>query len=360
MLFTPGPTEIEPEIRAIAEKELPYFRAPVYSDMILELTEGFKMILQTKQRPLILTSSGSGVMEMAIQNLTNIEDKVVVLNCGTFGQKWVDMCQAFGLNVVNIKIPYGQLPDLSIIDNAITNDVKALFVTAHETSTGLLNDIEKIAEITQRKDVLYIVDGVSSIGADEFYMDKWHCDCAIVSSQKALACIPGISSIVFSEKAWDIIPLIKRHRYYFDAVEYDKNATRGMLPYTPAMNVTYMLLERFKRIEAMGLDQYILQHKEKAEAFRNKINEQGNFPLYTQRETNSLTTICLPEGIATLEVIKYIKENYGDYIAPNPTGENNYLRISHMGNLTIDNLLLLADRVKKSCIKISNNKFKGK
>ncbi len=125
------------------------------------------------------------------------------------------------------------------------------------------------------------------------------------------------------------------------------------------MNVTYMLLERFKRIKAMGLDQYILQHKEKAEAFRNKINEEGNFPLYTQRETNSLTTICLPEGVATLDVIKYIKESYGDYIAPNPTGESNYLRISHMGNLTINNLLLLSDRVKDACIQISNSKTNG-
>jgi serine---pyruvate transaminase len=350
MLFTPGPTEIEQDLKDIAANPLPYFRAPIYSDMILELTDGLKTIFQTQQTPLILTSSGSGVMEMAIQNLTNENDKVVVLNCGTFGQKWVDMCQAYGLEVFNIEVAYGQLPDLNVLDEALTDDIKALFVTAHETSTGLLNDIEAIGKLSSKKDILYIVDAVSSIGADKFYMDKWHCDCAIVSSQKALACIPGISSIVFSEKSWNMVPSIKRHRYYFDAIEYAKNATRGMLPYTPAMNVTYMLYERIKRIQAMGLDEYINQHALKAKAFRDKIVSTGRFSIFAQRTTNSLSSVNLPGNCQMHDVIKFIKEKYNWYVAPNPTQDESYLRVSHMGNLSIDNLVLLAERIDEACL----------
>ena len=349
MLFTPGPTEIEPDLRLIADKPLPYFRDPLYSEMILDLTDGFRYMFQTDQTPLILTSSGSGVMEMAIQNLTNVGDKVVVLNCGTFGQKWVQMCEAFGLDVVDFLVPYGELPDLNLLEKNLTNDISALFVTAHETSTALLNDIAAIGEITNTKDVLFIVDAVSSIGADEFYMDKWHCDCAIVSSQKALACIPGISSIVFSEKAWEIIPSIKRHRYYFDAIEYAKNAVRGMLPYTPAMNVTYMLYERFKRIKAMGLDRYIAQHRKKAQAFRGQILESSKFSLFAQRQSNAMTSIYLPENCRMIDVIQIIKEKYGWYIAPNPTQDQSYLRVSHMGDLSVENCILLAERVAQVC-----------
>ncbi|MFW5442773.1 MAG: pyridoxal-phosphate-dependent aminotransferase family protein [Methylococcaceae bacterium] len=355
MLFTPGPTEIEADLRAIAEKPLPYFRHPIYSDMILELTDGFKYLFQTEQAPLILTASGTGVMEMAIQNLTNTNDKVVVLNCGTFGQKWVQMCQAFGLEVVDIEIPFGQLPNLTLLENVLTDDVSALFVTAHETSTGLLNDIQAIGEITHKKDILYIVDAVSSIGADTFYMDKWHCDCAIVSSQKALACIPGISSIAFSEKAWDVIPSVKRHRYYFDATEYANNATRGMLPYTPAMNVTYMLYERFKRIQAIGLDEYICQHAVKANAFREKLLSIGDYSLFAERMTNSLTSVVLPESCKMHDVIEYIRNKYEWYVAPNPTQDESYLRVSHMGDLSVDNLVLLAERIDEACDFLTSN-----
>jgi len=356
MLFTPGPTEIEPDLRAIAENPLPYFRHPVYSDMILDLTDGLKYIFQTEQTPLILTASGSGVMEMAIQNLTDEKDKVVVLNCGTFGQKWIEMCQGFGLEVDEIKVPYGQLPDMNQLNDALTSNVKALFVTAHETSTGLLNDIEAIGKLTHQKDILYIVDAVSSIGADEFYMDKWHCDCAIVSSQKALACIPGISSIVFSEKAWEIIPGIKRHRYYFDAVEYAKNATRGMLPYTPAMNVTYMLYERINRIRKVGIENYIAQHQEKAQAFRDKMTSNTQFSLFAQRMSNSLTSITLPENCRMIDVVQNIKQQYNWYVAPNPTQVQSYLRISHMGDLSMDNLILLAERINQTCDDILHKK----
>lgn len=349
MLFTPGPTEIEADIRSIAEEPLPYFRHPVYSDMILELAEGFKMIFQTEQSPLIITASGTGVMEMAIQNLTDSGDKVVVLNCGTFGKKWVQMCEAFGLEVINFQVPYGQLPNLAELELNLTDDIKALFVTAHETSTGLLNDIEAIGKLVCNKDTLYIVDAVSSIGADVFYMDKWQCDCAIVSSQKALACIPGISSIVFSEKAWGIIPLVKRQRYYFDAMEYANNATRGMLPYTPAMNVTYMLYERFKRIQHVGLDEYINQHALKATGFRRQMVAMEGFSLFPERMTNALTALVLPENCKMHDIVNYIRDKYDWYVAPNPTQDESYLRVSHMGNISTDDLTLLAERINEAC-----------
>lgn len=350
MLFTPGPTMIEQEVRDIASMQMPYFRDNTYTSMVSELTENAKYLFQTTSTPLTITASGSGVMEMAILNLLNSGDEVVVLACGTFGKKWVTMCQAFGIKVKEIIVPWGNIPDLDELNDSLSGNVKALLVTAHETSTGLLNDIETIGKLTRNRDILFIVDAVSSIGADMFRMDDWHCDCAIVSSQKALACMPGISFIVFSEKAWAVVPSVKQRRYYFDAGEYMRNIGRGMLPYTPAIGVTYQLDYRLKQIKSMGLDNYILQHQRKAEIFRNKILATGLFSLFAEHQSNALTSIKLPQYCTMRDMIAYIKDKYSWHIAPNPTGDQSYLRVSHMGDLAENDFLLLADRLEQASV----------
>lgn len=349
LLFTPGPTEIEQSIRDIGSMRLPYFRGQAYTEMMLELTENLKYLFQTENTPLTLTSSGSGVMEMALLNLLNPEDKVVVLNCGTFGSKWVTMCRAFGIIPHEIKADLGKIPDLEELRNALADDIKAVLVTAHETSTGLLNDVKEIGTITHPKGVLLIVDAVSSIGADHFLMDEWNCDCAVVSSQKALACMPGISFIAFNERAWEVIPEVRRDRYYFDAEEYLKNIRRGMVPYTPAMNVTFQVHERLHRIRRSGIDAYIDQHITKANVFRERILNSGEFTLFAERQSNALTSIRLPDGCSMSEVISFIREKYDWYLAPNPTHDERYLRVAHMGDITIDNLLELADKIEEAC-----------
>lgn len=356
MLFTPGPTEIEQNIRDIGSRQLPYFRGREYTDMVLEMTDNLKYLFQTKNTPLTLTSSGSGVMEMAIQNLLNPHDKVIVINCGTFGKKWVTMCRAFDVQVEEIIPELGRLPDLDILDQAITNDTKAILVTAHETSTGLLNDIQKIGELTRQRDVLLIVDAVSSIGADYFYTDEWNCDCAMVSTQKALACMPGLSFIVFSERAWEVIPTVQRNRYYFDAEEYMHNIRRGMLPYTPAMHATIQIHTRLKMIKETGLTNYIDKHKSRAETFRERILSSGQFSLFAERQSNSLTSFKLPEKCSMSEIIQFIKEKYDWYIAPNPTQDESYLRVSHMGDQTIGDLMELVDKIEEACHFFNHNK----
>lgn len=336
---------IEQEVREIAARQMPYFRDRSYTMVVSEVTENAKYLFQTSRTPLTLTASGSGVMEMAILNLLNPGDEVVVLNCGTFGKKWATMCQAFGVCVKEVVVPWGKTPDLDQLSDSMDSNVKALLMTAHETSTGLLNDTEAIGKITCEKDILLIVDAVSSIGADEFRMDDWHCDCSIVSSQKALACQPGISFIVFSEKAWAVVPSVKQRRYYFDAEEYLRNVPRGMLPYTPAINVTYQLDYRLKQIRTMGLQNYQARHQCVAGMFREKLLSTGLFTLFAERQSNALTSFKLPAHCTMRGVIDYIKDKYAWFIAPNPTGDQTYLRVSHMGAIPESDTLLLVDRL---------------
>lgn len=350
MLFTPGPTEIEEEIREIASKKLPYFRGDKYANMMLELTADMKYIFQTKSTPLTITSSGTGVMEMAIQNLLNPGNRVIVLNGGTFGAKWVEMCKAFGVEVKEVKLELGKLPRLEDIEFVLTEDVKALLVNAHETSTGLLYNIQEMGQITHDKGVLLIVDAISSMCADEFRMDDWKVDCAMVSSNKALACLPGLSFIAFSVRAWNVIESVNQNRCYFNAENYLNNIQRGMTPFTPAMIVTFQLCERIKMIKEMGLDNYIRQHAVKADAFRKKILETGRFSIFPERQTNALSAIKLPGYAKASGIVTYLKEKYDCYIAPNPTNNETYLRISHMGHLSVDDLLKLADQIEEACM----------
>lgn len=349
MLFTPGPTEIEPHIRNIGSQPMPYFRASEYTQMIIELSSAMQQFLGTQAGPLIITASGSGAMEMSIQNLTNPGDRVISLNGGTFGAKWGDMCRAFGLEVNEIFIEHGANPDMSEIEAALDDGATALFATAHETSTGYLYDIAQLGELTSKSDALFVVDAVSSVGADHFKMDEWKIDCAFFSSQKAMACMPGISVIAFNDKAQKVASSCSRHKYYFDAQEYAKNAVRGMIPYTPAISVTMQLMARVSEIADTGIAAYIDKHARKAELFRARVYQEAGFKPYPARQSNSMSAVSLPNGVKMSDIVKSIYSRYGWYLAPNPTKTESYLRVSHMGAIEDSDISLMAERIIEAC-----------
>lgn len=353
MLFSPGPTEIEMEMRQLIALPMPYFRAQEYATQILALSEDFRYLLGSSQTPLILTASGTGTMEMAIQNLTEPGERVVTLNGGTFGHKWTVMCRAFGLEVEEVVFELGHDADMQRVEDALKRGVRALFTTAHETSTGQLYDSAALARLAAEYGALTIVDAVSSIGADPFEMREWGVDCTFVSSQKALACAPGISVIAFSEAAEERLNKVKRHRCYFDARDYLNNAARGIIPFTPALPVTLQLRERLRRIRAMGLERWIELHTKRAEAFRHRILANTGFGQFAQRPTRSMSAISLPPGASMSGIVAHIYERYGWYLAPNPTQVESYIRVSHMGALSVSDLELMADRIVEAATEMS-------
>lgn len=318
-------------------------------ELVRELTKDAQYLLDTSGVLLILTASGSGVMEMAVQNLTEPGDSVVTINGGSWGQKWTEICKAYELDVQEMKVPLGQHPNMTELESLLQRGAKALFVTAHETSTGYLFDCAELGALAKKYDALFIVDAMSSIGADNFPMDAWECACVVTSSGKALACMPGVSFIAFSERAMELSEQNKRPKHYFDAVVYKRNSVRGMLPYTPAVVATLQLSERLRQIRASGRQAYINGHRQKAEAFRERILSYEGFSLFPLRSSNSMTCVNLPPDCQMSAVIKDLASRYGWYLAPNPTGVESYLRVSHMGDLSVEVLATLADRIKESC-----------
>jgi len=348
LLLAPGPVEMDESICEIGStRKLPYFRGQGFARTVLELTEDLKYLFQTRSTPLTVTASGTGLMEMAIVNLLNRGDKVVVLNGGTFASRWVSMCRAFGVEVVDLAVELGRSPDMRKLDDCLAARPKALLVNAHETSTGYLYDIPAIGRLTDPRGVLLIVDAVSSIGADEFRMDDWHVDCALVSVQKALALMPGLGFIAFSERAKAIIPSVTQPRAYFDALDYLANITRGMTPFTPAMNAILQAAARLAEIKKIGIAGYIRRHADLAAAFREAITSNG-YALFPERSSNAMTAFGLPDGAPMSQVVKYLREEYDWWLAPNPTKREDYLRVSHMGHLTVDLMRVVAGGIVKA------------
>jgi len=346
LLLAPGPVPISPELAEIAKiAHLPYFRGEVFARLMLELTPDLQMIFRTRATPLTVTSSGTGLMEMAIVNLLNPGDPVVVVNGGNFGRKWVEMCRHFNVGVTEFPVPLGRSPDLAALSASIPREARALLVNAHETSTGACYDLEALGGIARERNLLFIVDGVSAIGADEYRMDEWGIDCSMVSTQKALGCMPGLGFIAFSERAWEVIPTVRQPRCYFDARDYERNLHRGMVPFTPAVHALLQVRRQLRNIRATGIDGFVGRHHRLASVFREAILADPRFGLFPERPSNAITTVTLPPEVGSTRLVRHFREEHDWWFATNPTGNEDFLRVPHMGDLDADLMREVADRL---------------
>ena len=348
LLLAPGPVPIARDLAELSNiTDLPYFRGEAFAKLTQDLTEDVKLLFHTRATPLTVTASGTGLMEMALVNLLNQGERVVVLNGGNFGQKWVHMCQAYRLEVAEFKIPLGRSPDLDALAGFIPGDATALLINAHETSTGYLFDLQRIGEIVRQKNLLYIVDGVSAIGADAYRMDDWGIDCSMVSSQKALACMPGIGFIAFSDRARERFRQVTQPRCYFDALDYANNVPRGMVPFTPAMVAMIQVKRQLEKIRAMGPDGFVAGHRALAGAFRERISADRRLAIFPERPSNALTAFTLPPQVSATRLIAHLKTELDWWLAPNPTKREDFVRVSHMGDFTPELMIEIGERIPK-------------
>jgi serine---pyruvate transaminase len=348
MLFTPGPVEMDARICEIAGRpNLPYFRGAQFAETVKRVSDDVKYLFQTRNQPLPITASGTGLMEMAITNLLDQGDSAIVINGGAFGNRWVEICEAYGVRVTQLKTNFGKCPDLNALRQLLKAGTDAVLVNMHETSTGFLYDIQELGALVRASGALFIVDGVSSIGADTFQMDEWGVDCALVSTQKALALLPGLGYIAFSEYALERMSGVKRGRYYFSAPKCLANITRGMTPFTPAMISILQVEERMKQIKSIGLGAWIQRHADLARNFRERLlGSSPELAIFPERSSNALTAILLPADISAGAIIAYMRETYDWWFAPTSTPLSvRYLNISHMGNVDQELMDLAADRI---------------
>ena len=321
----------------IGGKQVPYFRNDEFSQIVISASAGLKRLLFNENGEIVLlTSSGTGAMEATIMNCFTKEDNLIVIDGGSFGHRFTQICEVHEIPFKAVEVKYGETLTKEMIEEVICNEkFTGLLVNLDETSNGQLYDIHMLSEICNEYDLVFVVDAISAFLADEINMDKFGIDAVILSSQKALSLAPGLSIVALSEKMLKRIENIDSKSVYFDFKDHLKNGERGQTPFTPAVRIIIELEDRVKRLEEKGIENIIKETNEIAVYFRKRIKEIGlDYPSYPL--SNAVTPVIFLDENADIIYRKLIDE-YGFTV--NPSGGNfakTMFRVSHVGKQSIE------------------------
>jgi aspartate aminotransferase-like enzyme len=312
------------------------FRA-LYSRVLGDM----KDFIGTRNDVLVLASSGTGVMEGSVSNLTSPGDKVLVLTAGKFGERWRDLAKAFGCAVDVLSVPYGQTFSLDEVRQKLTLEIRAVYMQSTESSTGARHDVKGIAQLVRSvgDDTLLIVDAITGLGTTHFDVDAWGIDVIIGGSQKALMIPPGLAYCAVSERAWKRMETAKSPRYYFDFRRERKAAAKGESAYTPATSLFAALGAALDFIRQMGDGDLVAGRKAlienaelAAEMTRAGAQALGLKLFAPSAPAAALTAIQSPSGIDSGAIVKQFREDFAAVVA-NGQGEmkGQLFRIAHLG-----------------------------
>ena len=356
-LFTPGPTPIPPEALLAMAQPIDYHRSEETVALIKDVLEKLKHVFQTENDVLFLTASGTGGMEGAVANLLSHRDKVIVIRSGKFGERWADICNAFGVEVIPIDVPYGNAVEPRAVEALLTEhlDVKAVFATLCETSTGVLHDIEALARLTQVRPTLLVVDAVSGLGADDLQMDKWGVDVVVSCAQKGLMTPPGLSVVALNQRAWDAVERSDLPKYYFDFRKAYETGLQGSVPYTPAVTLLTALQCALDRIYEEGIRNTIERHSRLATATRSAVKALG-LSLFATSPANTVTSIRLPEEIDGKAFINLMLDKYGiTYAGGQSQLSGKIVRIAHLGWMNESDVIVAISAFERGLVEIGCN-----
>jgi len=332
-LLSPGPTPIPDSVLSVAAEPIIHHRTPEFSEIFMQVTEGLKYVFQTKADVFILTSSGSGAMETSIVNTLSPGDTVIAVNGGKFGERWGNICRAYGVNVKEIVLEWGAdfSKDQLAAELEANPGVKTVFATLSETSSGAIYDIKGFGEVVAQTDAILVVDGISGLGATPCPMDEWKVDIMVSGSQKSFMIPPGLAYIAFSPKAWKLVETAKLPRFYFDAKKAKKNLEKQTTPWTPAISLIIQQKKALDMIKAMGLETYLEHHRILGEATRGGVRSLG-LELLAKNPGNILTAVKTPPGIDGSKLVKTMQAKYKAYIAgAQDPNKGKFFRIAHLG-----------------------------
>jgi aspartate aminotransferase-like enzyme len=336
--FAVGPVMMDSDILKIGAEQIPYFRTEEFSQLMLENERLLNKCVKApySSRLIVLTASGTAAMEATIMNLFNKRDKILVVNGGTFGSRFKKICDVLTLNAEEIHLNNFESLTSKHLEPYEGKGFTGFLINVHETSTGILYDMNLVKDFCQRNNLLLVVDAISSFLADKYDMSAYGINATILSSQKGLALPPGMSFVILDERAQARVRNNKVNSLYFDFKDYLLNGERGQTPYTPAVSIVLQLYKRLKYIDEISVDKIVEKVAYLAHDFRRKIK---GLPL--EIPANSLSNALTPlKPIAKLtadEIFKYLKNNYDIFVCPNG-GElsKTLFRVGHIGALTIE------------------------
>ena len=336
--FTVGPVQSSDAVRAIGAEQVPYFRTAEFSELMLENERLVKKFAHSTDdsRVVFLTCSGSGGMEAAIMNCLTKQDKALVVNGGSFGERFVELLKLHEIPFTEIKLAYGKALKPKHLAPFEGKGYTAFLLQKHETSTGVHFDINLVSDFCKRNGCFLIVDTISSFLCDPFDMAALDAGVMITGSQKALACPPGIAVMALAPSAIKRIENTKCCCQYLDLKLALKNQERGQTPWTPAVGVLRQINVRLKEIDAAGGDKAEIERTARlASDFRNKIKEyQLPFEIISESLSNAVTPLH-PTTQSAYEIFLKLKDEYGIWVCPNGGDmKDTVFRVGHIGYIT--------------------------
>lgn len=331
-LMTPGPVDVPPETLLEMARPVFHHRTADFQKLFQEATDLLKQVFRTKNDVITFTSSGTGAMEASMVNVVASGEKALFVNAGKFGERWGEIGRAFGLEAVEIKVPYGKAPNPADIEKALRADPKiaAVYTTLCETSTGVVSDIAAIGRIVRQSNALLVVDGISSVGAIPMETDAWGVDMLVVGSQKALMIPPGLAFLSVSAKAWEKVQQTRSPSYYFCLKAAKKALEKNDTPYTPAISLIVGLKRSLEMMVAEGIENVWRRHHLLAEAVRAGVKALG-LELFAESPSDSITAVKAPQGIDSEQIPKKMSA-YGVKITGGQSEmKGKIFRIGHMG-----------------------------
>jgi aspartate aminotransferase-like enzyme len=298
-LMTAGPTPVPPRVSQVMAEPVLYHRAPAFAEVLRAVLGKLPYVFQTGNDVLTFAASGSGAMESAVANLIRPGRRVLACAAGKFGERWIELCEAYGADLVRYEPGWGERLDPAEV-GARLDGVEVVFATLSETSTGIVHDVQAIAEVVRAKGSLLVVDAVSGLGAAELRQDAWGIDVVVAGSQKALMCPPGLAFASVSPRALEDAAEGPGRRYYFDWGRTAKAQRKDppSSPFTPAVTIVRGLDVALDMIHAEGLEDVFARHALLARATRAGVHALG-LELFgdPDERANVVTAIELPADV---------------------------------------------------------------
>jgi aspartate aminotransferase-like enzyme len=280
-------------------------------------------------------------METAIVNLFSPGDEIIVASCGNFGDRWIKIAERYNVKVISVSVEWGKAlkPDEIKRSLELNPNVKAVYTTFVETSTGVANDIKTIGEIVSKTDTILVVDAISGLVGQEFRTDDWKIDVVVASSQKGLMIAPGLAFITLSDKAWKYVEVSKIPKFYFDLKKYKKFHMIKGTPFTPPVSLIIALQESIRLIKKRGLENMWNDYKILARSARSGMKSLG-LAIFSEIPCEVVTVALVPFKIG-YKIIKILKEKYGISIAGGQGHlKGKIIRFAHMGYIGMADLLV--------------------
>ncbi len=336
-LMIPGPTPVPENVLSCMSKHPIGHRSKDFQEIVQKTTEQLKWLHQTTSDVLTITGSGTAAMEAGIINTLSKGDQVICGDNGKFGERWVKVSKAYGLDVKVIKAEWGQPLDPNqfrmMLERDIEKKIKAVILTHSETSTGVINDLKAINnEVKNHGEAITIADCVTSLGACNIPMDEWGIDVIASGSQKGYMIPPGLSFVAMSKRAWEANTVSNLPKFYLDLKQYLNTVNKNSNPFTPAINLYFALEASLTMMQKEGLNNIFTRHARHQKATQEGIKSMG-LNLFAKEEFGSpAITAVQPENVDAENIRQSIKNNFDILLAGGQDHlKGKIFRIGHLG-----------------------------